>query len=319
MDAGVSRQNASNLDPRRPLNLRGVFLPLTTPFVDDRPAADRLADNIARYQSHGPAGYLLLGSTGEAAYLSEDEKSAVLRAARSAIPPATTMLAGVGLESTRATVRMAAVAAECGADAVLVLTPHYFRSRMVGEALRRHFAAVADASPVPVLLYNVPAFTGVVIPPAVVGELATHPNIAGLKDSSGDLGWLVDVLGRVAPPFEALCGSAFAFQPALAAGAVGGILAAADVFPEPFRELFERQVRGEEAAALILQKEIMSAARLVVERFGVAGVKAAMDERGLAGGLPRAPLLALPPEDRAAVKDAVETLLAAGLLARRTV
>ncbi len=296
------------------MDLSGIFPPLTTPFENGDACPGRLAENIARYEAQGFAGYLVLGSTGEAAFLEEAEKVALLRAARAAIPARRRLLAGVGLESTRGTVRLARAAADCGADAVLVLTPHYFRSRMTAEVLLRHFEAVAEASPAPVLLYNVPAFTGVVIPPAVVASLAAHPNVVGLKDSSGDLGWMLDVLSRVPPAFQVLCGSAFAIQPALAAGAVGGILAAADALPEPFVALYESYRAGDDATAQSLQKRVMAAARTLVSGYGIAGIKAAMDLRGLHGGVPRPPLGPSSEADRAAIRTLLEDLVAQGLL-----
>jgi 4-hydroxy-2-oxoglutarate aldolase len=296
------------------MNLSGVILPLTTPFAGDAVDAAGLAANIARYERHGVAGYLLLGSTGEAALLDENEKLEVLRAARTAIPPGKVMLAGVGLESTRATVRLARKAGEVGADALLVLTPFFFRGRMSADALRRHFEAVADAAPVPVLLYNVPMHTSLVIPPAVVGELARHPNVAGLKDSSGDLPWLLDVLGRVPAGFRVLCGSAAAFLSELSAGAVGGILALGDALPEPLVELHRRQLAGDAAGALALQKALIGPTRTFVNAFGVAGVKAAMDLRGLRGGAPRPPLQPLAAAELDELRAELDRLVAAGLV-----
>ena len=218
------------------------------------------------------------------------------------------------MESTAATVEMAAVAAECGADAVLVVTPSYFRSQMSAEALVAHYAAVADASPRPVLLYNVPQFTGVTIPPAVVERLASHENIVGLKDSAGDIGWLVDVLARVPPTFEVLCGAAAVVESALAAGAVGAILAIANVIPEPCVRLFREHAAGRAAAARKVQQRLLPAIRLIAGRLGVAGIKAGMDERGLAGGPPRPPLLAIGDTDRAAVRTCLAALVEQGEL-----
>ena len=297
------------------MNLTGIFAPLTTPFTDGEVALDRLAANIARYQRHGLAGYLLLGSTGEAALLTDEERLAVLRAARAAIPRERTLIAGVGMESTADTVRMAVAAATAGADAVLVVTPSYFRTQMSETALLAHYTAVADASPLPVLLYNVPQFTGVVIPPAAVAHLAAHPNIAGLKDSSGDLGWLLAVLAQVPPSFQLLCGAANIIQPALAAGAAGGILAFANLAPEPCVALCEQQRAGRVGEALALQKLLLPAIALLVGRLGVAGIKAGMDERGLAGGSTRPPLLPLAETDRAAVRECLMALAAQGVLA----
>lgn len=295
------------------MNLTGIFAPLTTPFTDGEVALDRLAANIARYQRHGLAGYLLLGSTGEAALLTDEERLAVLRAARAAIPRERTLIAGVGMESTADTVRMAVAAATAGADAVLVVTPSYFRTQMSETALLAHYTAVADASPLPVLLYNVPQFTGVVIPAATVERLAGHPNIAGLKDSAGDIGWLVDVLARVPATFQVLGGAAGVVQSALAAGAVGGIIAIADVLPEACVALFREHTAGRAAAALALQRQLLPAIRLIA-RLGVAGVKAAMDARGLAGGAPRPPLLPISESHRAAVCACLAALVEQGEL-----
>jgi 4-hydroxy-2-oxoglutarate aldolase len=301
------------------MNLHGVLLPLTTPFEGDAFAAASLTASIARYEAHELAGYLVLGSTGEAAFLTEDEKIAVLSTAREAIPTTKTLLAGVGVESTSATIRLARRAGETGADAVLVLTPFFFRSRMSADALVRHFNAVADASPVPVLLYNVPVYTSLVIPPAVVGMLANHPNVIGLKDSSGDVPWMLDVLARVPPPFQVLCGSAPAFFPALVSGAVGGILAVADAFPELALAIYHLHASGRTAPALELQKEIVASTKLIVGGHGIAGVKAAMELRGLPAGDPRAPLLPLPGSDRAAIATEIDRLVTRGLLPRREV
>jgi len=286
------------------MNLSGVLLPLTTPFEGGAVAPARLADNIARYEAHGLAGYLVLGSTGEAALLDEDEKLAVL------------FVAGVVLESTRATVRLARAAADAGADVLLVLTPFFFRSRTSADALVRHFTAVADASPVPILLYNVPVYTSVVIPPAAVAALASHPNVIGLKDSAGDLPWLLDVLARVPATFQVLSGSALSVLPALTCGAVGAILAAGDAFPELAVRLYRHHAEGGAAEALALQKELVAPTRLVLGGHGVPGIKAVMDLRGLAGGDPRPPLAPVGREERAAIKAEVDRLVAKGLLPR---
>jgi len=296
------------------MNLSGVLLPLTTPFDGGAVAPAKLAANIARFETHDLAGYLLLGSTGEAALLDEDEKVAVLAAARRVIPKAKTMMAGVGLESTAATVRLARRAAEAGADVLLVITPAFFRARVSTDALVRHFTSVADASPVPILLYNVPMYTSVVIPPAAVATLASHPNVAGLKDSSGDLTWLLDVLARVPSTFQVLCGSALAFLPELACGAVGGILAVGDAFPEMPVRLYRHHVEGRAADALALQKELIAPTRLVLGGHGVPGLKAAMEMRGLAGGNPRPPLCPLGNEERVVIRAEIDRLIADGLL-----
>jgi len=185
---------------------------------------------------------------------------------------------------------------------------------MDADALRKHFEAVADAAPVPVFLYNVPMHTSLVIPPAVVGELARHPNVAGLKDSSGDLPWLLDVLGRVPAEFKVLCGSAAAFSSELAAGAVGGILALGNALPEPLVELHRRHHAGDTAGALALQKAIIGPLRAIIGAFGIAGIKAAMDLRGLRGGPPRPPLQPLGAAALAELRTELDRLVVAGVI-----
>jgi len=295
------------------MSLSGVFAPVTTPF-DDRGGGDAgaLAENLARYESHGVAGYLLLGSTGEAAYLEEEEKLEVLRAARRAVPDGRLLLAGVGLESTAATIRLAALARDCGADLALVITPFYFRSGMSEAALTRHYETVADASPIPILLYNVPKFTGLVLPASVAAALSMHPNVAGLKDSGSDLAWMLDVLDHVPASFRVLCGSVSIFESALAAGAMGGVLAAADVFPEPLIALHRAHVARDESRARQLQAALTEAGRLIVDAAGVPGIKAAMDARGMRGGAPRPPLLPASSDERESIRRELARLVEAG-------
>ncbi len=223
-------------------------------------------------------------------------------------------MAGVGLESTAATVRLAAKAGDCGADLALVITPFYFRSRMSEEALRRHFEAVAEASPIPILLYNVPKFTGLALPVSVAEALAKHPNVAGLKDSSGDLEKMQEVLDRVPASFRVLCGSVSVFAPALAAGAVGGVLAAADVVPEPLVALYRAHVAGDAGRAGELQAAVTETGRRIVDAVGVPGIKAGMDVRGLSGGAPRPPLLPASPDECEAIRRELARLVDEGIV-----
>jgi 4-hydroxy-2-oxoglutarate aldolase len=297
------------------VNLSGVFPPVTTPFDEGgRVDTGALVENLARYEVHGAAGYLLLGSTGEAAYLDEAEKLEVLRAARRVVPSARILIAGVGLESTAATSRLAALACDCGADLALVITPFYFRSRMSEEALRRHFETVAEASPIPILLYNVPKFTGLALPASVAEALSKHPNVIGLKDSSGDLEKMRDVLDRVPASFRVLCGSVSVFEPALAAGAVGGVLAAADVIPEPLVALYRAHLAGDAGRARELQASVTETGRRIVDAAGVPGIKAGMDARGMGGGPPRPPLLPASPDERESIRREIARLVHEGIV-----
>lgn len=282
--------------------IRGILPPLTTPFREDG-AVDLAAfeANLEIYATQDLGGVLVLGSNGEAQVLEESEKLALVRAARARVPDRT-VLVGTGLESTRATVALTRKAADLGADAALVLTPHYYKSQMTTDALRRHFEAVADASSIPVLLYSVPAYTGIAWPAGLAAELARHPLVRGMKESSGDLGLLGRLVASVPPRFHVICGSAPVIYPALCLGAAGGILAAACCAPRPVTALYQAFQEGDHARARHLQEAIAPLAVAITATYGVAGLKAAMDLAGFRGGPVRAPLLPLRDEVRAELR-----------------
>jgi 4-hydroxy-2-oxoglutarate aldolase len=278
------------------MELRSVFPPMPTPFANGEVDVRAIRTNVTRWIAAGLGGIVALGTNGEAALLDEDESDAVVGAARDAVPRDRTLVAGVGRESTRATIAAARRAAALGADAVLVRTPSLYRAQMSVAAMARHFTAVADASPVPVLLYNYPAFTGVRMTPDVIGQLASHPNVAGMKETSNDGGQFADIAALVPDRFVLLAGSAPGLYPALCAGASGAILAVACVAPDACLRLFHFVRQGRHADALALQQRLNPLARAVTAKFGIGGLKAAMDLAGYIGGEPRAPLSA-PPAD----------------------
>jgi 4-hydroxy-2-oxoglutarate aldolase len=280
------------------MRLQGIVPPLVTPFAADGGLDLRAFEaNLERYAAFELGGYLVLGSNGEVASLEEGEKLRLVRAARAG-GGGRLLLAGTGLETTRATIEFTRRAAEAGADAALVLTPHYYRAQMTFDVLRRHFEAVAQASPVPVLLYSVPQFTGLAFPPALASALAAHPNVAGMKESSGDLALLARIVADVPPTFAFACGSAPVIYPALCSGAVAGVLAVACCAPGPVVALHAAFARGDHARARALQRALTPLATAVGALHGVAGLKAAMDMAGFRGGDPRAPLLPAPPSAR---------------------
>jgi len=293
------------------VQLRGIFPPLVTPFQDDG-AIDLsgFEGNLERYLAFDLAGYLVLGSNGEAQALSEDEKLRLIEAARRHAGHRS-ILAGTGLESTRATIELTKKAAGAGADAALVLTPAYYKAQMTLDVLRGHFEAVAEASPIPVLLYSVPQFTGLPCPPALPAAVAAHPRIAGLKDSSGDLALLGRIVASVPPAFAVLCGSAPVLYPSLCVGATGGVVAVACCAPRPAAALFRAFERGDHRAARRIQEALTPLATAVTSSHGVAGLKAAMDVAGFKGGLPRAPLQAVHPASRADLYPLLERAEAA--------
>jgi len=216
-----------------------------TPFSADG-RLDRAAfeANLDAYAASDLGGYLVLGSNGEAASLDESEKLDLVRAARQRAN-GRLVLVGTGLESTAATIALTARAADAGADAVLVLTPHYYKAQMTLDALRGHFEAVADASPVPVYLYSVPVFTALPFPPALAAATAGHPNVAGMKESSGDLGLMSRILASVPTSFTVACGSAPVLYPALCLGASAGILAVACCAPDAAAAVYRAFVEGD--------------------------------------------------------------------------
>ncbi len=252
------------------------------------------------------AGVLALGSNGEAALLEDDESDAVVETAREAMPRERLLLVGVGRESTRQTIAAAKRAARLGGDAVLVRTPFFYKSQMTAEALYVHFHAVADASPVPVVLYNLPGVTGLSLTLSTVVRLAEHPNVVGIKETSPDVERLGQFAGVRPDRFCVMCGCAPVIFPALVSGAAGGILAIANVLPDECVALHEHVRAGRHAEALELQRRITPLAQLVTTVHGVAGLKVALELAGFSGGPVRAPLLPA----SARVRDEIAAALA---------
>jgi 4-hydroxy-2-oxoglutarate aldolase len=273
-----------------------VLLPFTTPFAEDESVdLKALRANLSRWNASGVAGYVALGSTGERVHLDARERAAVVEAARECVPREMSFVVGVGEQGTRGTVEECSLAASQGADAVLVLTPHFYKGSMTQDALASHFESVADSSHAPVILYNIPQNTGVALAPETVARLSEHPNIAGIKDSSGDVANFVEMarlVGGGSGEFDLLTGHAGVFYASLASGAVGGILAAGCVLPRLCVEIYEAARAGEHERARELQRRLAPAARAVTVRFGIGGLKYALDLLGYAGGGVRAPLSA---------------------------
>ncbi|HYO98955.1 MAG TPA: dihydrodipicolinate synthase family protein [Pyrinomonadaceae bacterium] len=272
-------------------NLRGILLPATTPFDADGLVDSRaLGRNIERWNRTGIGGYVILGSTGERVHLDEREVLEVIRTARASVPKASAFVVGVGQQGTRASVAEALRAGAEGADAVLVITPAFYRAAMTPAALAAHYETIADASTVPVVLYNIPQNTGVALSPETVARLASHENIIGIKDSSGDMVNFLEMLRLQSEDFAVLTGHASLLYAALSAGAQGAILAAACVAPEVAVRIAQLVEQGEHEHARELQRRFTPLARAVTTRFGIGGLKHALDLGGYAGGEVRAPL-----------------------------
>jgi 4-hydroxy-2-oxoglutarate aldolase len=288
------------------VNLQGVLPPIPTPFVDDNIDRRALASNVRRWMETGLSGVVVLGSNGEAPLLDDEEADAVIATVREAVPGDRTFLAGTGRESTRATIAACRRAADLGADAVLVRTPAFFKNVMTSAALVRHYTAVADASPRPVLLYNVTMFTGINMQPDAVVRLAEHPNIVGIKESGGDVAQVAQLVSATPPGFCVFGGSATTFFAALTVGVSGGVLALSAVLPDACVQLYELVKQNRIDEARVLQQRLVPLARLLGAVHGVAGLKFALDQVGYVGGLPRAPLRVLAPEGRRDIDDALE-------------
>ena len=272
------------------MNLHGIFPPIATPFKDDELDVEGLKANITRWMKTRLAGVLVLGSNGEGPMLDAEEAYRAASVAREVVPPGKTLIVGAGEESTRTTIAAVRRAAKAGADVVLVRTPSYFKAQLSTDVFVRHFTEVADACPVPVLPYNVPALTGVKLAAEAVARLAHHPNIPGVKDSSADLVQIADLVAMTPADFTVLVGSAPTLYASLCVGASGGIVAAACVIPDLLVELYELARQQKHAEALALQRRITPLAKSVTATFGVAGLKAAMELAGYVGGAPRRPL-----------------------------
>jgi 4-hydroxy-2-oxoglutarate aldolase len=286
----------------------GVFAALTTPYAHDGSVSlPDLKQNVHRYNETDLAGYVALGSTGESVLLTRAEMDGILGAVRSAAK-GKMLLAGTGAESTAETIERTKRAAEFGYDAALVKTPHYYKPAYKPEVLVAHYRRVADESPIPVMLYSIPQFTGITLSVAEVAALAEHPNIIGIKDSSGNVQGVAEIVAATPPAFQVLVGSAASVYPSLAIGARGAILALACALPEKCVVLFELFRQGEHEKARELQSILLRASKLIVSEMGIAGVKFVMDQRGYRGGIPRLPLQPLSDERKARISSLLSDL-----------
>jgi 4-hydroxy-2-oxoglutarate aldolase len=298
------------------VEISGIFPALTTPYRQDGSVAvERFKENISRYNRVGLAGYVVLGSTGESVLLSGAEGEALLAAAQEVVASGKLMLAGTGAESTAETIARCKRAAALGYDLALVKTPYYYKPVYKPEVYLRHYRSVADASPIPVLLYSVPVFTGITLETPEILALAQHPNIVGIKDSSGAIQRVVEVVAQAPKNFHVLTGGAGVIYPALVAGAKGAILALASALPERCVAIYEDCQKGRHAEALAQQQQLARASKTIASENGIAGLKYAMDLRGYFGGVPRLPLLPLSDEKKQQIHKLVTELESAAVSA----
>jgi 4-hydroxy-2-oxoglutarate aldolase len=272
------------------MKLGGVIPPITTPFQDGKLASDKLKKNFQKWNKTALTGYLVIGSNGEAIYLNEKEKIKVIEVSRESIPASKIMMVGTGVESTQETIRFTNQAAKLGADCALVVTPSYFKGSMKPQILYDHFISVAESSKIGILIYNVPQFTGINMEPELVAKLSEHPNIIGIKDSSGNIDQLSEIIRLSQKRFSVFVGSAPVFFPALCVGAVGGILAVSQVVPQECVQIQNLFNKGKINEARALQNWLTPLAKAVTTKYGIGGLKMAMDLAGYFGGNPRLPL-----------------------------
>jgi 4-hydroxy-2-oxoglutarate aldolase len=276
------------------MDFSGVFPALTTPFDKDGTVSlGDLKHNIQLYNKTDLVGYVALGSTGESVLLSHAEMEGVLLTVKEFAAPEKKLIAGCGTEGTAETIARTKRAAEIGYHAALIKTPYYYKPFYKVEAQIAHYRAVADASPIPVLLYSVPQFTGVALEASDVATLSEHPNIIGIKDSSGNVQRVAEMIATTPPAFQILVGAAATVFPSLCIGVRGAILALACALPEKCAALHQLYRTGKLDLARELQTVIVRASKTIVSEMGIAGVKFVMDQRGYRGGLPRLPLLPL--------------------------
>ncbi|MGI6368956.1 MAG: dihydrodipicolinate synthase family protein [Anaerolineae bacterium] len=292
--------------------IRGVFPPIATPFGSDG-SLDKaaLAENIRRWNLTGLSGYVVAGSNGESVLLEDQEVCEAVSTVRANAVAGQLVIAGVGRQSTRATISLTRAAAAAGAQVALVMNPSFFSVETTPEALYRHYAAVADASPIPVMVYNVPKFTHLNMAGATVARIATHGNIVGVKDSAGDIPQICDLVRLCPPGFDILMGNGPAFLSGLQLGAAGGILALANVAPRECVQIYQHAVAGEFEAARDIHLRLIPVGKAVTSRWGVPGLKVALELLGYAAGVPRLPLL---PADDGVRVEMRSLLVEAGLL-----
>lgn len=285
------------------MNLAGIYPPIVTPFLKDDVAHHYLAENVEKLSKSGIKGLIVLGSNGENVYLSEEEKIDVVKTTIQSASKNMLIIVGSGCESTRETIYLTNRMAKMGAHAALIVTPFYYGSKMNDEALIKYYSTVADQVEIPILLYNVPKFTGINLSVEALSALSKHPNIIGIKDSSGNVNQLGQYLNQVNPDFNVLVGTAGALFGALTLGCKGGILALANILPKKCVEIFQLVQDGKIKEARELQLRMIPVNHAITTKYGISGLKYAMNLLGYKGGEVRSPLLATKYEEQEKIKE----------------
>ena len=288
--------------------LRGVFAALTTPFENEKIAKQYFRENIQKYNACDLAGYVVAGSSGEAAYLTDEESETLVRVALEAKSADKKIIVGTAREATVATISFTNRMARLGIHAALIRTPSYFKSAMTSEALLRHYYAIADEAKIPVIPYHIPQVTGLSIDQQLVIALSEHPNIIGIKDSSGNLSFLGEASPGLPPDFSYLLGAGGVFLFGLILGASGGILRLADVAPDQCVTLYNDFLEGKWEKASKLQQDLIPLNNAIIQTYGIPGTKYALDLLGFHGGSPRKPILPLDEKAKSEVERILKNL-----------
>jgi len=292
------------------MKLQGIFAPLTTPFDSDgNVALGEVRNNVALYNKTKLAGYVPNGSTSESVLLLWEEVYKVWEAVRDAAAPSKILIAGTGAESTAETIERTNRAARIGYAVALVRTPSFYKPSINDHMLAEHYLRVAEAARIPVMVYSVPVFTHVTVEASLIERVAKHPNIIGMKDSSGDMKGIAAIIAAAPKEFQTLTGSASTLYEALELGAVGAILGLADVFPDLCAEIYEAAGVGDRAKAQTLAQKLVPPAKMLLMDYGIGGLKYAQDRMGFYGGLPRLPLLGVSNEGKAEIDAMLANLI----------
>ncbi len=285
------------------LKLHGIYAPIATPFLNDEISYHHLAENMKFWLSSKLSGIVVMGSNGEFVVLNTHEKKELIKAVCELGQGKKPIIAGTGCESTKETIELTNYAAEVGANAALILSPNYYKKAMTDELIKNFYREVADASSIPIILYNMPGNSGINLSAKLIAELSTHSNIIGVKDSGGNISQISEVIAAVSDEFAVFAGSASFLYPGLALGATGGTLALANILPDECATMLEFVELGKHKEARDIQLKLLEINQAVTARWGVAGLKAAMDMLGLYGGPPRKPMQPLASAERKVLED----------------
>ncbi|MFQ6070943.1 MAG: dihydrodipicolinate synthase family protein [Candidatus Aminicenantales bacterium] len=286
----------------------GVYAALTTPFEDDEVSLDKFRENIEKYNEFDLSGYVIAGSTGESVFLSEKETELLVKTAAETASPDKKIIAGLSHESLKHTLKLTNKLADIGLEAALIRTPSYYKSLMTDEAQKRYYLSLADKSRIPIIIYNIPRNTGISVSAGLIVELALHQNIAGIKESEGNLSLLSEVANHLPQDFSYLLGAGSLFVDSLINGASGGILALAAVAPELCVKMYNLFLQGKSEKAKRIQLSLIPLNTAIITTYGIPAIKYALDLMGFNGGLPRPPLLPLEEKGKIEMKKILNEL-----------